>query len=180
MYSQQHKRIRLCHRQCWCTVWVEEWHTCLYFCMWSLHDICRSHWMRDRSHDRNNDVHYRIVDTIWNVSENCIIEMLQTLTEYHHFVNIVTLLKLFIKQNTIIDAPSIDGMSACEVTEFSLLEIDSSTYTTPGNPSTTNYMWTYGGSTDSYGHILHRSSIRRSCGISLQAPSAKLCLVSPS
>ncbi|XP_071095620.1 protein turtle homolog B-like [Haliotis cracherodii] len=62
-------------------------------------------------------------------------------------------------------APSISGLpSAQTVTEFSNLRIDCSTYTTPGNPPTTRYTWTYGGSTVSTGAVLDRSRISRSQG----------------
>ncbi|XP_071095627.1 cell adhesion molecule CEACAM2-like [Haliotis cracherodii] len=62
-------------------------------------------------------------------------------------------------------APSISGLrTAQNVTEFSNLSMDCSTYTTPGNPPTTSYTWTYGGSTVSTGAVLDRSRISRSQG----------------
>ncbi|XP_046555514.1 hemicentin-2-like [Haliotis rubra] len=61
--------------------------------------------------------------------------------------------------------PSISGLAPAQtVTEFSNLRIDCSTYTTPGNPSTTSYTWTYGGSTVSTGSVLDRRNISRSQG----------------
>ncbi|XP_046329113.2 hemicentin-2-like [Haliotis rufescens] len=60
-------------------------------------------------------------------------------------------------------APTIAALpSIFKVSETSHLKIDCSTYTTLGNPSTTSYGWTYGGSTVSTGAVLDRSSIRKS------------------
>ncbi|XP_071095654.1 B-cell receptor CD22-like [Haliotis cracherodii] len=62
-------------------------------------------------------------------------------------------------------APSISGLPTVQnVTEFSNLSMDCSTYITPGNPPTTSYTWTYGGSTVSAGTVLDRSSISRNQG----------------
>ncbi|XP_048241007.1 hemicentin-2-like isoform X2 [Haliotis rufescens] len=62
-------------------------------------------------------------------------------------------------------APSISGLPTVQnVSEFSSLRIDCSTYTTPGNPPTTSYTWTYGGSTVSTGAVLDRISISRNQG----------------
>ncbi|XP_048241043.1 hemicentin-2-like isoform X2 [Haliotis rufescens] len=66
---------------------------------------------------------------------------------------------------SVLDLPSISGLPPVQtVKEFSNLRIDCSTYTTPGNPPTTSYTWTYGGSTVSTGAVLDRSRISRSQG----------------
>ncbi|XP_067681107.1 nephrin-like isoform X2 [Haliotis asinina] len=63
----------------------------------------------------------------------------------------------------ILYAPSTSGLrDLYKVNESSRLRIDCSTYTTPGNPSTTTYRWTYGGSTISNGAVLDRGNISRS------------------
>ncbi|XP_046572664.1 hemicentin-2-like isoform X2 [Haliotis rubra] len=66
---------------------------------------------------------------------------------------------------SVLNPPSISGLPSTQtVTEFSNLRIDCSTYTTPGNPPTTSYTWTYGGSTVSTGAVLDRRNISRSQG----------------
>ncbi|XP_046545506.1 hemicentin-2-like [Haliotis rubra] len=66
---------------------------------------------------------------------------------------------------SVLNPPSISGLQPTQaVTEFSDLRIDCSTYTTPGNPPTTSYTWTYGGSTVSTGAVLDRRNISRSQG----------------
>ncbi|XP_048242936.1 hemicentin-1-like [Haliotis rufescens] len=57
-------------------------------------------------------------------------------------------------------APLTSGFpSTYRVTESSSLRIDCSNYTTAGNPPSTSYMWTYGGSTVSTGAVLARRNI---------------------
>ncbi|XP_048240965.1 hemicentin-2-like, partial [Haliotis rufescens] len=65
---------------------------------------------------------------------------------------------------SVLGVPSISGLpSIYRVIESSRLNVDCSTYTTPGNPPTTSYTWTYG-STVSAGAVLDRSRISRSQG----------------
>ncbi|XP_067651727.1 nephrin-like [Haliotis asinina] len=61
--------------------------------------------------------------------------------------------------------PSMSGLPPVQaVTEFSILRIDCGTYTTPGNPPTTRYGWTFGGSTVSTVAIIDRRNISRGQG----------------